>query len=108
MHQWKRNVVALGAAALVAACSGGGSDTTTKVNITSVKVMGDSLADSGTFGFKATVQGTDSLVYPERVALSYGITSMCSYYTPTGATTFVPNTTKTGCTNYAIAGSRIN
>ncbi|WP_457335352.1 SGNH/GDSL hydrolase family protein [Rhizobacter sp. P5_C2] len=111
MHQWKRNVVALGAAALVAACGGGGSDTTTKVNITSVKVMGDSLADSGTFGFKATVQTTvasDALVYPERVALSYGITSMCNYYTATGATTFTPNTTKTGCTNYAIAGSRIN
>jgi len=108
MHQWKRNVVALGAAALVAACGGGGSDTTTKVNITAVKVMGDSLADSGTFGFKATVQGTDSLVYPERVALNYGITSMCSYYTPTSATTFTPNTAKTGCTNYAIAGSRIN
>jgi outer membrane lipase/esterase len=108
MHQWKRNVVALGAAALVAACGGGGSDTTTKVNITSVKVMGDSLADSGTFGFKATVQGTDSLVYPERVALSYGITSMCNYYAATSATTFVPNTAKAGCTNYAIAGSRIN
>jgi phospholipase/lecithinase/hemolysin len=108
MHQWKRNVVALGAAALVAACGGGGSDTTAKVNITSVKVMGDSLADSGTFGFKATVQGTDSLVFPERVALSYGITSMCNYYTATSATTFTPNTAKTGCTNYAIAGSRIN
>jgi phospholipase/lecithinase/hemolysin len=108
MHQWKRNVVALGAAALVAACGGGGSDTTAKVNITSVKVMGDSLADSGTFGFKATVQGTDSLVFPERVALSYGIASMCNYYTPTSATTFTPNTAKTGCTNYAIAGSRIN
>jgi outer membrane lipase/esterase len=108
MHQWKRNVVALGAAALVAACGGGGSDTTAKVNITSVKVMGDSLADSGTFGFKATVQGADSLVYPERVALGYGITGMCNYYTPTGATTFTPNTAKTGCTNYAIAGSRIN
>lgn len=108
MHQWKRNVVALGAAALVAACGGGGSDTTAKVNITAVKVMGDSLADSGTFGFKATVQGADSLVYPERVALSYGITGMCNYYTPTGATTFTPNTAKTGCTNYAIASSRIN
>jgi len=47
-------------------------------------------------------------VYPERVALSYGITSMCSYYTPTSATTFTPNTAQAGCTNYAIAGSRIN
>jgi len=30
--------------------------------------MGDSLADSGTFGFKFTVQGAQSFIYPERVA----------------------------------------
>jgi len=108
MHQWKRNVVALGAAALVAACGGGGSDTSTAVNITAVKVMGDSLADVGTLGVKATVQGADSLVYPQRVAMNYGINTMCNYYTPTSATTFVPNTAVAGCTNYAIAGSRIN
>ena len=107
MHQWKRNVVALGAAALVAACGGGGSDTTTKVNITSVKVMGDSLADVGTFGYKFTVQGTDSLVFPQRVAASYGISSMCNYYAATSATTFVVNPAA-GCTNYAIGGGRIN
>ena len=40
-------------AALVAACGGGEN-----APITSVKVMGDSLADSGTFGLKFTVQGT--------------------------------------------------
>ena len=108
MHQWKRNAVALGAAMLVAACGGGGSDTTTKVQITAVKVMGDSLADVGTFsGVKATVQGSESLVYPQRVALSYGIGSMCNYYVPTSATTFAPNPTA-GCTNYAIGGGRIN
>jgi len=45
------------ASLLIAACGGGGSDGSTRVQITSVKVMGDSLADSGTFGFKFTVQG---------------------------------------------------
>ncbi|KQU80700.1 MULTISPECIES: SGNH/GDSL hydrolase family protein [unclassified Rhizobacter] len=108
MHQWKRNVVALGAAALVAACGGGGSDTTTKVNITSVKVMGDSLADVGTFGYKFTVQGADSLVFPQRVASSYGITSMCNYYRVTSATPTFGVNPAAGCTNYAIGGSRIN
>jgi len=108
MHQWKRNVVALGVAALVAACGGGGSDTSTRVNITAVKVMGDSLADVGTFGgVKATVQGSDSKVFPERVAAGYGISTMCSYYVATGATTFAVNPAA-GCTNYAIGGGRIN
>ena len=44
---------------LLAACGGGGgADTTPKAKVTSVKVMGDSLSDSGTFGFKFTVQGS--------------------------------------------------
>jgi len=68
----KLKFIALSAAAAVvlAACGGGGSDTTPKVQIASVKVMGDSLADVGTFGFKFTVQGAASLTYPERVAQS--------------------------------------
>jgi len=36
--------------AILAACGGGGADQTSqRAGITSVKVMGDSLADSGTF-----------------------------------------------------------
>ena len=46
------------AAAVLTACGGGGSDTTPAAPVTSVKVFGDSLADSGTFGMKFTVQGT--------------------------------------------------
>ena len=46
------------AACMLAACGGGGSDTTPAARVTSVKVMGDSLADSGTFGYKFTVQGS--------------------------------------------------
>ena len=46
------------------ACGGGGADTTPRAPISSLKVMGDSLADVGTFGFKFTVQGND--IYPER------------------------------------------
>jgi len=98
--------LSLVAALLLAACGGGGSDTTPRANITSVKVMGDSLADVGTFGFKFTVQGTASLIYPERIAQTYGISSLCSFYLFTG-TTFVANPTA-GCTDYAIGGGRIN
>jgi phospholipase/lecithinase/hemolysin len=102
-------------AILVAGCGGGGSDTTPAVAFTSVKVMGDSLADSGTFGFKFTVQaptvsGIDlktPRVYPELVANSYGV-ALCNAYTATSATSFIANPTQTGCTNYAVGGGRIN
>ncbi|MBW8845005.1 MAG: SGNH/GDSL hydrolase family protein [Burkholderiales bacterium] len=91
---------------LVAGCGGGASaDTTPKVSISSVKVFGDSIQDSGTFGYKFTVQSADNLIYVERVAANYGQT-LCNFYTFTG-TTFAANTAKTGCTNFAIGGGRI-
>jgi phospholipase/lecithinase/hemolysin len=92
---------------LLAACGGGGSDTTPAAAITSVRVMGDSLADSGTFGFKFTVNGADVKIFPERIAATYGLT-LCSAYMATSATTFIPNPLQTGCTNHAIGGGRIN
>lgn len=95
------------AAVLLAACGGGGSDSTPRVGIQSVKVIGDSLADVGTFGFKATVQGTESYLFVERVALDYGLKPTCNYYAATGASSFVPNPA-TGCVNYAVAGGVIN
>lgn len=70
-----------------------------------MKVFGDSLADSGTFGIKFTVQGADSLIYPERVAASYG-TTLCNFYVFTVAS-FAANP-KAGCTNYAVGGGVIN
>jgi len=98
------------AAAALAACGGGGSDTTPAAKVTSVKVAGDSLADSGTFGYKFTVQGTartgpgSTPIWPERVAASYSQT-LCAHYTATSATTFTANA---ACTNYAVGGGRIN
>lgn len=96
-------------AALLAGCGGGG-DSKPLPKITSVKVMGDSLADVGTFGLKFTVQGdaTEAVsIFPELVARSYGIAQHCNFYAFNG-TTFVQNTAKTGCTNFAIGGGRIN
>jgi hypothetical protein len=103
---------AMATVGLLAACGGGGgADTTPKAKVTSVKVMGDSLSDSGTFGYKFTVQGNDPttgkpyLVWPERIADLYS-TSLCAHYKPTSQTTFV--TANAGCTNYAIGGGVIN
>ena len=90
---------------LSAAC-GGGDDDTTNADVTSVKVMGDSLADVGTFGIKFTVQGSNSQIYPERIASAYGLPRGCNYFAFTG-TTFVANPTA-GCTNYAVGGGVIN
>lgn len=96
---------ALMASLLVAGCGGGATaDTTPKVSITSVKVFGDSIQDSGTFGYKFTVQSTDNLIYAERIAANYGQT-LCNFFVFTG-TTFAANP-KAGCTNYSIGGGRI-
>jgi outer membrane lipase/esterase len=97
----------LAATLLAAGCGGGGADTTPKAQITSVEVFGDSLADVGTFGYKFTVQGTDSKIYPERVAAAYGINSLCPYWQSSDGVQFTQNAT-TGCTGFAVGGGRIN
>src|SRR5690606_19640387 len=81
-------------------------DTTPRQQVSSVKVMGDSLADVGTFGLKFTVQGSNSLTYPERIAVGYGLPQGCNFFAFTG-TTFAPNPAA-GCTNFAIGGAVIN
>lgn len=100
---------AIAVSALLAACGGGGSDITPAAQVTSVKVVGDSLADSGAYGLKFTVQGTaasgagSSAIWPERVAASYGQT-LCPHYDLTGASVAV----RPACTNYAVARGAIN
>ncbi len=101
--------VSLVATAVLAACGGGGADTTPVVPVSSIKVVGDSLADSGTFGLKFTVQGAaptgagSTPIWPERVASSYGV-ALCPRYVSTGA----GFNQAAGCTNHAIGGGRIN
>ncbi|RZJ54265.1 MAG: phospholipase, partial [Acidovorax sp.] len=108
-QQCKASLSALVAACLLAACGGGGSDTAPSAAVTSVKVAGDSLADSGTFGYKFTVQGSAATgvgstpIWPERVATSYG-QSLCAYYRFNGSAFG----TNAACTNYAVGGGRIN
>lgn len=101
--------VAAVAATVLAACGGGGADTTPAASVTAVKVMGDSLADSGTFGLKFTVQGSvptgagSTPIWPERVAASYGQT-LCPHYVSAGS--FF--SARAGCINHAVGGGRIN
>lgn len=108
-QQCKTSLSVLVAACLLSACGGGGSDTTPAAPVTSVKVAGDSLADSGTFGYKFTVQGSAATgagstpIWPERVAASYGQT-LCAHYLFNGSAFG----TNAACSNYAIGGGRIN
>lgn len=94
---------------LLVACGGGGDSAPDTPEVTNVKVVGASLADSGTFGYKFTVQpGVEPAysVYTEQLAMHYRLTTFCSAYTfQTTSTSFLP---KDGCTNFAVAGAKIN
>ena len=102
-------VTALG----LTAC-GGNDSLPPKASISKVYVMGDSLADVGTFGYKFTVQGAQ--IWPQLIANLYGLngSGQCNVYAAassaepgqTVASDFSLNTTP-GCTNFAIGASRI-
>ena len=111
MKRWNWAAVAVGTAVFLAGCGGAsdGADTAPKATAKAFKVFGDSIADSGTFGYKFTIQGKDAdgnafKIFPEVVAANLGVSSLCAFFNFNG-TTFVPNTT---CTNYAVAGGRVN
>lgn len=107
-------IAAAAAAVVLAACGGGGGSTTpADTGIKSVKVMGDSLADVGTFGFKNTVQSSATTLtgpnstplWVDRIATNYGDTLCARYRSGDAGATFSQVTT---CGNYAVAGGRIN
>ncbi|MCE1250277.1 MAG: phospholipase [Comamonadaceae bacterium] len=106
---FRLQAAAVAAALVLAACGGGGADTTPVAPIHKVKVAGDSLADSGTFGIKFTVQGAGAnggptQIWVDRVAANFG-QSLCAHYLSTDRTSFASSS---GCTNYAVGGGRIN
>ena len=109
MKQQQTLFLTLAASLVLAACGGSGDsppDAPVRAKISAIKVFGDSLADTGTFGgVRATVQGAGNLMYPELVAAKYG-TSVCNFYAFTG-TSFTVNP-KAGCSNFAIGGGVIN
>lgn len=106
-HALLITLVAMG----IAAC-GGNDNLPPKSNITKVYVMGDSLADAGTFGIKFTVQDANNPkgfpVWPQIVAGNFGLDALaqCNFYSLgfDGSMRAAPNT---ACTNFAIGGARI-
>ena len=75
-----------------------------------VKVFGDSLSDSGTFGLKFTVQGAaptgvgSSDIWVDLVAKSLQSARLCPHFVSAGQTF----TTRRECTNFAVGGGRIS
>ncbi len=75
-----------------------------------VKVFGDSLSDSGTFGLKFTVQGVSPTgagsadIWVDLVAKQLQTARLCPYFSFTGSTP----ATRGECTNYAVGGGRVN
>jgi outer membrane lipase/esterase len=112
MKTWKHALSALAAALLVAACGGGdGTATSSGAGITTVKVVGDSLTDSGVFGFKFAMQGSAAepmQIWTERIAAQYGAPALCPRYVATSATTVALNPSAATCTSYGVGGGRIN
>jgi len=76
-------------------------------------VAGDSLADVGTFGLKATVQNAANPsvgypVYPELVASALGTGRQCNFFSSSDGTAITTTfTTNPGCTNFAVAGAQL-
>ncbi|MBK0392775.1 SGNH/GDSL hydrolase family protein [Ramlibacter algicola] len=117
-----RTAIAAATVSLLAACGGGGGDETpvgsapaptppsaSAAPITRLVVAGDSLADVGTFGLKATVQSASNPagypIYPEVVSQQLGTGALCSYFTSSDeGGSFA---TRPACTNFAVAGADI-
>lgn len=115
--------LAVFAMTLITACGGGDSGgggsgtaspapspaTASGTPVSRVFVAGDSLADVGTFGLKATVQSTADPaagypLYPEIVAAGFGIESLCNFFSSDDGRAF---TTHAGCTDFAVGGAQV-
>lgn len=113
MHPLKRYGLAAGLATVLAwglAGCGGNDSLPPKANISKVYVMGDSLADVGTFGgLKFTVQDPvnpkNSLIWPQIVASNFGLDGLaqCNFFSIGNSGL----TTNANCSNYAVGGARI-
>lgn len=117
----RSRLVAALAATVLASCGGGGSEPlVSSAGITSVKVMGDSLADSGTFegsdgyGRIFSVQGSESepnVIWTERTASVLGLAPLCPFFEitlsaePSTPPTVTPNP---ACSSFGVGGGRIN
>lgn len=106
---WVRLGAALAVAAALALGGCGGGDEGPRTS--AVRVVGDSLNDNGTFGYRFTVQGTaqqPNLIWTERVAQALGAPALCPRYSGTPSSMPVATAAAAGCTSFAVGGAEIN
>ena len=123
MKQIRFKLAALGAATLLAACGGGGSDSPSvpQGRYSSLVVFGDSLSDVGSYkvggiaalgGGKFTVNSPTAKIWTEVLAAQYKLPEPCAAQTgfssilPTLPAVAIQN--NASCTNYAQGGSRVS
>jgi outer membrane lipase/esterase len=127
MHWNLSKIATLVATLALAACGGGGADTSTKVSFTSLVSFGDSLSDVGTYkvgtvaavgGGKFTVNDSTATAqnWTEFMASQLGLGAPCAAETGllpsstyvTAGLASVARTTHPSCTNYAQGGARVS
>lgn len=103
--QYRMRLVVMALAALLAACGDGDGP-----RISAVRVAGDSLSDSGTFGFKFTVQDAinGTRIWVDHVAEAVGVDAPCARHVAVSEYSVAENPAALDCTSYAVGKGRIN
>ena len=104
---WRITLLGLASALVLVSCGGGDS----LGPVTRIKVAGDSLNDSGTFGFKFTVQSgtaTPYKIWSDVVNDGLGLSPLCARYSGNGPTAVTLNPNASSCTSHGIGGGRIS
>lgn len=104
---WRITLLGLASALALVSCGGGDS----LGPVTRIKVAGDSLNDSGTFGFKFTVQNgtaTPYKIWSDVLNEGLGLSPLCARYSGTGPTAVTSNPNASSCTSHAIGGGRVS
>lgn len=104
---WRITLLGLGTALALVSCA----DNDSLGPVTRIKVAGDSLNDSGTFGFKFTVQSgtaTPSKIWSDVLNEGLGLSPLCARYTGSGPTAVTSNPNAGSCTSYAVGGGRVS
>lgn len=105
--QYKIRLAVMALVTALAACGDGGSD---GPRTSAVRVVGDSLNDSGTFGFKFTVQDAlkGTRIWVDHVVEAVGSDAVCARHVALSEFSVVENPVAVNCTSYAVGKARIN
>lgn len=103
--EYRMRLAVMALAALLAACGDGSGPRTS-----AVRVVGDSLNDSGTFGFKFTVQDAldGTRIWTDHVADAVGVDAPCARHAALGEFSLIENPAAVDCLSYAVGKGRIN